>query len=77
MPKYRYCPAKKEGGREGYHSNRYDVACNRYVFKVDLIKGYSRALNRKKLITGFRAKKMWVLFSLSKLSHSLYHNLFK
>ncbi len=29
---YRYCPAKKEVGREGYHSNRFDFLHHRWYF---------------------------------------------
>jgi hypothetical protein len=31
-PALKICPAKKEGGQEGYHSNRYDFAYNRRCF---------------------------------------------
>jgi hypothetical protein len=32
-PPYRYCKARKEGGRqEWYHSNRYDFAYNRRCY---------------------------------------------
>jgi hypothetical protein len=48
----RYCNATKEGGREWYPSNRYDIAYKRPCFLH--LKSYSRALNRKKPLLCFR-----------------------
>jgi hypothetical protein len=38
IPHLKYCPTKKEGGREGYHSNRFDVLHHRRYF-LDTRKG--------------------------------------
>ncbi len=37
-PNKKYCPAKKEGGREGYYLNRYDFPFNGRCFLGTLAK---------------------------------------
>ncbi len=57
----RYCPAKKEGGREGYHLNRFDFLHHRRYF-FNTHKGLISRRKLQKTVPAFRNINMWSLF---------------
>ncbi len=57
----RYCPGKKEGGQEGYHSICLDFLHNRRCF-LDTLKGLIFCFKLKKLFQCLGPKKCGALF---------------